>query len=129
MGIVRRSFSAGWRHRRHRGYPRHPDRASHCQRLEARRGGDGEDPVTIRDLVRHSLRNQTDRLIIGEIRGGQASDLLNTLVRDTEEARQRPMPTTQRTPSGGSLPALEVPSVAGQGGSLAQLIAMLPINL
>jgi pilus assembly protein CpaF len=35
--------------------------------------------VTIRDLVRASLRNRPDRIIIGEVRGGEAFDLLDAL--------------------------------------------------
>lgn len=53
---------------------------SHVVRLEARpanREGLGE--VTIRDLVRNALRMRPDRLIIGEVRGGEAFDLLLAL--------------------------------------------------
>jgi pilus assembly protein CpaF len=35
--------------------------------------------VTIRDLVKASLRHRPDRLIIGEVRGGEAFDLLDAL--------------------------------------------------
>ncbi|HEX3684970.1 MAG TPA: ATPase, T2SS/T4P/T4SS family [Bryobacteraceae bacterium] len=35
--------------------------------------------VTIRDLVRATLRHRPDRLIIGEVRGGEAFDLLDAL--------------------------------------------------
>jgi len=45
-------------------------------RFEARRAGDTSPAVTIRDLVRASLRHRPDRLIVGETRGGEALDLL-----------------------------------------------------
>jgi pilus assembly protein CpaF len=35
--------------------------------------------VTIRDLVKATLRHRPDRLIIGEVRGGEAFDLLDAL--------------------------------------------------
>jgi pilus assembly protein CpaF len=35
--------------------------------------------VTIRDLVRNALRMRPDRLVIGEVRGPEALDLLNAL--------------------------------------------------
>ena len=54
-------------------------------RLEARKAqmdGTGKvtlPAVTIRDLVKASLRHRPDRLIIGEVRGGEAFDLLDAL--------------------------------------------------
>jgi pilus assembly protein CpaF len=44
--------------------------------FEARRD---EPAVTIRDLVKASLRHRPDRLIIGEVRGPEAFDLINAL--------------------------------------------------
>ncbi len=35
--------------------------------------------MTIRDLVKATLRHRPDRLIIGEVRGGEAFDLLDAL--------------------------------------------------
>lgn len=48
-------------------------------RLEARVEGSGLPAVTIRDLVKLSLRLRPDRLIVGEVRGGEAFDLLQAL--------------------------------------------------
>jgi pilus assembly protein CpaF len=48
-------------------------------RFEARREQQGLPPVTIRDLLKASLRHRPDRIILGEIRGGEAFDLLQLL--------------------------------------------------
>ncbi|HEV2500726.1 MAG TPA: ATPase, T2SS/T4P/T4SS family [Terriglobia bacterium] len=48
-------------------------------RLEARREQDGLTAVTIRELLRATLRHRPDRIILGEIRGGEAYDLLQLL--------------------------------------------------
>ena len=46
-------------------------------RFEARRLGD--QGVTIRDLVRHALRHRPDHIVVGEVRGAEAADLLQAL--------------------------------------------------
>src|SRR5215471_4081715 len=48
-------------------------------RFEARRGQPDQPAVTIRDLVRASLRHRPDRILLGEVRGGEAFDLLQAL--------------------------------------------------
>lgn len=48
-------------------------------RFEARRGQEGLPAVTIRDLLKATLRHRPDRIILGEIRGGEAFDLLQLL--------------------------------------------------
>jgi len=48
-------------------------------RFEARREQDGVPAVTIRDLLKATLRHRPDRIILGEIRGGEAFDLLQLL--------------------------------------------------
>jgi pilus assembly protein CpaF len=48
-------------------------------RFEARREQNGLPAVTIRDLLKASLRHRPDRIILGEIRGGEAFDLLQLL--------------------------------------------------
>jgi len=53
---------------------------THKVSLEARPpdyNGDGQ--VTIRDLVKNSLRMRPDRIIVGEIRGGEALDMLQAM--------------------------------------------------
>ena len=53
------------------------DRAN-CVRFEAGAIG-AETPVEIRDLVRHALRHRPDHIVVGEVRGGEAADLLQAL--------------------------------------------------
>lgn len=47
--------------------------------LEARQAQNGLPAVTIRDLLKAALRHRPDRIILGEIRGGEAYDLLQLL--------------------------------------------------
>jgi len=48
-------------------------------RFEARRAQADLAPVTIRDLLRATLRHRPDRILLGEVRGGEAFDLLQAL--------------------------------------------------
>jgi pilus assembly protein CpaF len=48
-------------------------------RFEARQAQNGLPAITIRDLLKASLRHRPDRIILGEIRGGEAFDLLQLL--------------------------------------------------
>jgi pilus assembly protein CpaF len=48
-------------------------------RLEARREQPGRKGISIRDLVRATLRLRPDRILLGEVRGGEAFDLLQAL--------------------------------------------------
>src|SRR5947209_10374257 len=54
-------------------------RQRHIARLEARPAGPDGKEVTIRDLVISSLRMRPDRLIVGEVRGAEALDMLQAL--------------------------------------------------
>ncbi|OEH86188.1 type II secretion system protein E [Desulfuribacillus stibiiarsenatis] len=40
---------------------------------------EGKGAITIRDLVRNSLRMRPDRIVIGEVRGGEALDMLQAM--------------------------------------------------
>jgi pilus assembly protein CpaF len=53
--------------------------AANLVRFEARREQPGLPPLTIRDLVRATLRHRPDRILVGEVRGGEAFDLLQAL--------------------------------------------------
>jgi pilus assembly protein CpaF len=53
--------------------------ASNLVRFEARREQPGVPAVSIRDLLRATLRHRPDRILLGEVRGGEAFDLLQAL--------------------------------------------------
>jgi pilus assembly protein CpaF len=54
-------------------------RKSNLVRFETRREQAGILAVTIRDLLKAALRHRPDRIIVGEVRGGEAFDLLQAL--------------------------------------------------
>jgi pilus assembly protein CpaF len=52
----------------------------HTVRLETRPANvEGAGQITIRDLVRNCLRMRPDRIIVGEVRGGEALDMLQAM--------------------------------------------------
>ncbi|MTE20783.1 CpaF family protein [Streptomyces sp. TRM43335] len=53
---------------------------SHVISLESRPANvEGQGRITIRDLVRNSLRMRPDRIIVGEVRGGETLDMLQAM--------------------------------------------------
>src|SRR5207247_3722899 len=56
---------------------------------------DGEREVRIRDLVRNALRMRPDRIIVGEVRGAEALDMLQAM----NTGHHGPLPTLEATPA------------------------------
>jgi len=65
---------------------RMPERHRRVWPVEARAGGGERDSrgdvigeVTLRELVRHSLRQNVDRIVVGEVRGEEVLDMLDAM--------------------------------------------------
>src|SRR5216684_2557191 len=54
-------------------------RKSNLVRFETRREQTGLPAITVRDLLKAALRHRPDRIVVGEVRGGEAFDLLQAL--------------------------------------------------
>ena len=89
-------------------------RQRHVVRLESRPAGiEGKGEVTIRDLLRNALRMRPDRIVIGEVRGPEALDLLTAL----------------NTGHGGALSTVHANSAADALGRLETLALMAAVGL
>jgi pilus assembly protein CpaF len=86
----------------------------HVVRLEARPANAEQiGAVTIRDLVRNALRMRPDRIVVGEVRGGESLDLLQAM----------------NTGHAGSLSTCHANSPADAFERLATLAAMADVGL
>lgn len=88
--------------------------APHVVRLEARpAAADGRGEVTIRALVRNALRMRPDRIVVGEVPGGEALDML----------------TAMTTGHAGSLSTIHASSPAEAVGRLQLLASMADVDV
>ena len=89
-------------------------RQRHVVRLESRPASvEGKGEVTIRDLLRNALRMRPDRIVIGEVRGAEALDLLTAL----------------NTGHDGALSTVHANSAADALGRLETLALMAAVGL
>ena len=73
--------------------------SGHVVRLEARPpNAEGAGEVTLRTLLRHALRLRPDRIIVGEVRGPEALDMIQAM----HTGHDGSTPTDLRRPFGGS---------------------------
>ena len=85
----------------------------HVVRLETRPPNiEGKGEVTARDLVRNSLRMRPERIIIGEVRGGEAFDMLQAM----------------NTGHDGSLTTIHANSPRDALGRIENMVSMTGIN-
>ena len=78
-------------------------RQPHVVRLEARPPNvEGRGEVTIRQLVRNALRMRPDRIVVGEVRGAEALDMLMALNTGHEGSFRRSTRTRRKRRCGGS---------------------------
>jgi pilus assembly protein CpaF len=86
----------------------------HVVRLETRPANvEGKGEVTQRDLVRNSLRMRPDRIVVGEVRGGEALDMLSAM----------------NTGHDGSLTTVHANSPRDALSRIENMIAMAGMNL
>ena len=89
-------------------------RGSHIVSLETRNNNlEGVGKITIRDLVRNALRMRPDRIVIGEVRGAEAFDMLEAM----------------NTGHAGSLTTLHANSASDAIDRLEAMILMAGLNL
>src|SRR6202000_3451282 len=69
----------------------------HVVRLETRPPNlEGQGQITMRDLVRNCLRMRPERIIVGEVRGPEAFDLLQAMNTGHDGSMGTPQPNTPR---------------------------------
>ena len=106
---------------------------AHVLRLESRPANvEGRGQVTIRDLVRNSLRMRPDRIVVGEVRGGETMDMLSAMNTGHEGSlttihANSPEDALSRTETLASMSDIELPfeAVQEQVNSALDLIIQL----
>jgi pilus assembly protein CpaF len=78
---------------------------------------DGAGATTVRDLVRNALRMRPDRIVVGEVRGGEAMDMLQAMNTGhtgslTTLHANSPRDATSRLETMAMMAGLEMPLVA-----------------
>ena len=74
----------------------------HVVRLETRPPNlEGQGQITMRDLVKNCLRMRPERIIVGEVRGPEAFDLLQAMNTGHDGSMARCTPTARAKPSAG----------------------------
>lgn len=98
-------------------------RQPHVVRLEARPpNAEGVGGVSVRELVRAALRMRPDRIVVGEVRGGEALDMLQAL----NTGHDGSLSTVHANGPSDALPRLEtLVLMAGVGLPLAAVRAQL----
>jgi pilus assembly protein CpaF len=93
--------------------------ARHVVRLEARPpSAEGTGEVTLRDLVRSALRMRPDRIVVGEVRGSECSELIAAM----STGHDGSMSTVHANSASDALLRLE--ALALVGGSALPLVAV-----
>lgn len=86
----------------------------HVVRLESRPANiEGEGQITIRDLVKNALRMRPERIVIGEVRGGECLDMLQAM----------------NTGHDGSMATIHANSAVEALARLENLVSMSGVNL
>jgi pilus assembly protein CpaF len=100
---------------------------AHVVRLECRPPGpDGRGGVELRDLVRNALRMRPDRVVVGEVRGAEALDLLQAMNTGHEGA----LSTCHANSAADALARLETMALLAETGlPLAAVRAQLTASL
>jgi pilus assembly protein CpaF len=98
----------------------------HVVRLEARPSGSSSPSASIRDLVRNALRMRPDRIVVGEVRGAEALDLLVAM----NTGHEGTLSTLHANGPADALARLEtMVLLAGSGLPLAAVRAQLAASL
>jgi pilus assembly protein CpaF len=99
----------------------------HVVRLEARpANAEGAGEVSVRALVRAALRMRPDRVVVGEVRGGEALDMLQAL----NTGHEGSMSTIHANGAADALARLETLTLlAGSGLPLAAVRAQLAASV